>query len=105
MKFYSKIKHAPLTQEEIEEKQKDIKDEKKEVLEWKKEEETKLKDPKASPQKKSATKRALKKVAWRINTVDGQIIYWDLRVKGQSHFRASLEMNEYWAKCKEENKK
>jgi len=101
MKFYSKIKHDPLTEKEILERQKDIKDEMKEVFEWKKEEEEKLKDPNASPQKKSAAKRALKKVAWRINTVKGQILYWDLRVKGQSHFRASLEMNEYWAKCKE----
>jgi len=102
MKFYSKIKHDPLTEEEIKEKQKDIKDELKEVLEWKKEEEAKLNDSKASPQKKGAAKRALKKVDWRINTVKGQIIYWELRVKGESHFKSSLEMNEYWAKCKEE---
>jgi len=43
----------------------------------------------------------LKKVDRRIDTVKGQIIYWDLRVKGMSHFRASIEMNEYWAECKE----
>lgn len=43
----------------------------------------------------------MKKVAWRINTVEGQILYWKLRVAGESHFKASLEKNEYWAKCKE----
>ena len=69
MKLYSRIKHDPLTPEEVKQRQVDIKDEMKEVLEWKKEEEDKLKDPDASPQKKSAAKRALKKVAWRINTV------------------------------------
>jgi len=68
----------------------------------KKEEEAKLKDPEASPQKKGAAKRALKKVARRIDTVKGQIIYWELRVKGESHFKANLEKNEYWASCRGE---
>lgn len=101
MKFYSKIKHDPLTEEEIKQKLVDIKDELKEVFKWKKEEEEKLEDPNVSPQKKGATKRALKKVARRVNTVKGQIIYWELRVKGESHFKASLEMNEFWAECRE----
>ena len=73
----------------------------KEVLEWKKEEQAKLDDPKASPQRKGAAKRALKKVARRIDTVKGQTIYWKLRVKGESHFKANLEKNEFWASCRE----
>jgi hypothetical protein len=101
--YYSKNKEPPLTEEEIKEKYKEIQEEMKEVLKWKKEEETKLKDEKASPQKKSATKRALKRVARRIDTVNGQIIYWKLRLAGESHFKASLEKNEYWAKCNEKN--
>jgi len=104
-KYYSKSKNPPLTEEEIKEKYKDIKEELQEVLEWKKEEEAKLEDDKASPQKKGAAKRALKKVARRIDTVQGQIIYWKLRVKGESHFKASLEKNEYWASCGEGKKK
>lgn len=98
---YKRQKSIPLTEEQIKEKYKDIKDELKEVLEWKKEEEEKLKDIKSSPQKKGAAKRALKKVARRINTVKGQIIYWKLRMAGESHFKSSIEMNEYWASCKE----
>lgn len=98
---YSRTKKDPLTQEEIEEKAKDIRGELKEVLIWKKEEEAKLRDKNAVHQKISAAKRALKKVDRRIDTVNGQIIYWDLRVKGVSHFKASIEMNEYWAECKE----
>jgi len=98
---YSKVKKDPLTEEEIKQKYKDIKEELKEVLDWKKEEEVKLKDPKAVHQKISAAKRSLKKVDRRIDTVNGQIIYWNLRVKGVSHFKASIEMNEYWAECKE----
>lgn len=99
--YYSQHKNPPLTEEEIKEKYKDIQDELKEVLKWKKEEEAKLKDSKSSPQKKGAAKRALTKVARRIDTVQGQIIYWKLRVKGESHFKASLEKHEYWASCKE----
>jgi hypothetical protein len=70
-------------------------------LKWKKEEEAKFNDSKASPQKKGAAKRALKKVARRIDTVQGMIIYWKLRMAGESHFKASLEKNEYWASCRE----
>ncbi|MCK4553134.1 hypothetical protein KAT80_02935 [Candidatus Pacearchaeota archaeon] len=98
---YFKHKTVPLTEEEIKGKYKEIKEELLEVLDWKKEEESKLVDAKSSPQKKAAAKRALKKVARRIDTVQGQIIYWGLRVKGESHFKASIEKNEYWAKCGE----
>lgn len=100
-KYYSKPKNPLLTEDEIKEKYKDIKEEMREVLEWKKEEEEKLKDFKASPQKKGVAKRALKKVARRIDTVQGQIIYWKLRLNGESHFKANLEKNEYWASCRE----
>ena len=98
---YSRHKSIPLTEEEIKEKYKEIQEEMQEVLEWKKECEANLKAPKASPQKKGAAKRTLKRVARRIDTVQGQIIYWKLRVKGESHFKASIEKNEYWASCKE----
>ncbi len=98
---YKRRKSIPLTEEEIKQKYKNIQDELKEVLEWKKEEEEKLANINSSPQKKGAAKRALKKVARRIDTVKGQIIYWKLRVSGESHFKANLEMNEYWASCKE----
>ena len=98
---YSRHKTVPLTEEEIKEKYKEIKEELQEVLDWKKEEESKLNDSASSPQKKAAAKRALKKVAWRIDTVQGQIVYWGFRVKGESHFKASIEKNEYWAKCRE----
>ena len=104
-KYYSSQKFTPLTEEEIKEKYKEIQEEMKEVLEWKKEEEAKLKDSKASPQKKGATKRALKRVARRIDTVQGQIIYWKLRVKGESHFKANIEKNEFWASCREKAEK
>ena len=99
--MYARHKTVPLTKEEIKKKYKEIKEELSEVLDWKKEEETKLNNPAFSPQKKAATKRALKKVARRIDTVQGQIIYWKLRLKGESHFKASIEKNEYWAKCRE----
>ena len=102
--YYSQHRNAPLTEDEIKEKYKEIKEEMKEVLEWKKEEEAKLKDPKASPQKKGAAKRALKKVAWRTNTVQGQILYWKMRAAGESHFKANLEKNEFWASCREKAK-
>ncbi|MFH1608279.1 MAG: hypothetical protein ABIA78_04050 [archaeon] len=101
-KYYSKNKNPPLSEEEIKEKYKEIQEELQEVLEWKKEEEAKLKDPEFSPQKKAAAKRALKKADWRTNTVQGQIIYWKLRMQGQSHFKANLEKNEFWAKCRED---
>jgi len=99
--YYSKHKNPPLTEEEIKEKYKDVQEEIKEVLEWKKETEATLKNSGASPQKKGAAKRAMKKILRRINTVQGQIIYWKLRIKGESHFKANIEKNEYWASCKE----
>ena len=99
--YYSGIKSIPLTDNEIKEKYKDIQEELKEVLEWKKECEANIENSKSSPQKKGAAKRALKKVAWRIDTVQGQIIYWKLRVSGKSHFKANIEKNEYWASCRE----
>ncbi len=99
--YYSQHRNAPLTEDEIKEKYKDIKEEMQEVLTWKKEEEAKLTDSKSSPQKKGAAKRALKKVARRIDTVQGQIIYWEMRIKGESHFKANLEKNEFWASCRE----
>lgn len=98
--YYQKIKSDPLTEDEIKERYKESKEELKEVMEWKKEEEAKLKDPKVIHQKISATKRALKKVDWRINTVKGQILYWKMRVAGESHFKANIEKNEFWAECK-----
>ena len=101
---YSHQKSTPLTDEEIKQKYKDIQEEMKEVLKWKKECELNLKNPESSPQKKGAAKRALKKVARRIDTVHGQIIYWKLRLKGESHFKANIEKNEYWASCKERDK-
>ena len=100
-KYYSSHRNAPLTDDEVKEKYKDIKEEMQEVLTWKKEEEAKLTDKTASPQKKGAAKRALKKIARRIDTVQGQIIYWEMRIKGESHFKANLEKNEYWANCRE----
>jgi len=98
---YKRPKTIPLTEKEVKQKYKDIQEEILEVLEWKKEEEEKLVNPNSSPQRRGAAKRALKKVTRRIDTVNGQIIYWKLRVKGISHFKAGLEMNEYWARCKE----
>ena len=99
---YNRQKSTPLTKEEIKEKHKDILEEMQEVLEWKKETEANLEDPNISPQKRSAAKRAMKKIHQRIDTVNGMIIYWEMRLKGESHFKASIEKNEYWAKCKEE---
>ena len=99
---YSRTKSVPLTEDEIKGRLKEAKEEMEEVLTWKKEEEAKLEDDKASPQKKGAAKRAMKKVARRINTVKGNILYWDLRVKGESHFKAGIERSEFWEKCREE---
>ena len=90
-----------ITEEEIKEKYKDIREEMQEVLKWEKETKATLEDSEASPQKKAAAKRALKKVMQRIDTVQGQIIYWKLRIKGESHFKANIEKNEYWASCRE----
>ena len=98
---YSRYKTAPLTKEEIKVRYKEIKEELQEVLDWKKEEESKINNLEFSPQKRGAAKRSLKKAKRRIDTVKGQIIYWGCRVKGESHFKASIEKNEYWAKCRE----
>jgi hypothetical protein len=102
---YKGIKFPPLTKEEIEERYKEAQEELGEVKEWEKEEEEKLADENSSPQKKAAAKRALKKVARRLNTVNGNIIYWKLRTEGKSHFHANLERNEYWAKMKDETER
>ena len=102
--YYSGIKNDPLTDEEVKEKAKEVKEELKEVLTWKKETEANLKNDKLSPQKRGAAKRALKRITRRVDTVKGQIIYWNLRVKGESHFKANIEKNEYWANCNEKAK-
>ena len=98
---YSRQKSEPLTDDEMKQKYEDIQEEMKEVLKWKKESEANFENPKSSPQKKGAAKRALKKIERRMNTIQGQIIYWKFRLSGESHFKASIEMNEYWASCKE----
>lgn len=100
---YNGIKFAPLTDEEIKERYEESKEEMKEVLDWKKEEEDKLsKDNFKTHQAKSANKRALKKIERRINTVKGNLLYWDLRIKGKSHFYANIERHELWEKLKNE---
>jgi len=102
MQSYHTRRDGPLTPEEVKEKYKETKEEMKEVLEWKKEEETKLKEDKfKTHQAKSACYRALKKVARRIDSVNGMLMYWKNRIEGMNHFRASIELNEYWAMLKE----
>lgn len=102
MQSYKKIKSKPLTQEEIEEKYKDVQEEMQEVLGWVKEEEEKLKADKfKTHQAKSAAKRNLVKAKRRVNSVKGMVDYWKNRLGGMSHFRASIELNEYWASLKE----
>ena len=99
---YKGIKHTPLTPEELKDKIVDVNDEMKEVLEWKKEEEDKLKkDNFKTHQAKSACIRNLKKVERRVNSVKGMQQYWKDRNNGVSHFRASIDLNEYWASLKE----
>ena len=102
--FYSKHKNPPLTEDEVKERYKETKEELEEVLKWEKEEKKKFESPRSSKQKKAAAKRAMSKAAWRKDTVKGQILYWKMRVKGESHFKANLEKNEYWAECKEKRK-
>jgi len=105
MQSYHTKRDGPLTQEEIKEKVQETKEEMQEVLDWKKEEETKLKEDKfKTHQAKSACLKNLKKVARRIDSVNGMIDYWNNRKKGMSHFRASIELNEYWAELKEKAK-
>ncbi|MDO8467967.1 MAG: hypothetical protein Q7S56_03420 [Nanoarchaeota archaeon] len=100
---YNGPKFPPLTSKEIEDKYSEALEEMEAVLEWKKEEEVKLNDKKSSSQKIGAAKRALKKVARRIDTVNGNLIYWNLRKEGKSHFHAGLERAEYWDKLKNSN--
>ncbi len=96
----------PLTQKELEEKYEEAQEEMKEVLEWKKEEETKFKEDKfKTPQARAACKRNFKKIQKRIESVTGMIEYWKNRKEGMRHFRASIELNEYWASLKEKAKK
>ncbi len=99
-KKYQGPKFPPLTPKEIEEKYAETVEEMQEVLAWKKEEEDKLKDKNSTPGKIGAAKRALKKVERRIDTVNGNLLYWKLRKQGQSHFYAGLERSEYWDKLK-----
>ena len=106
---YTGIKFPPLTPKEIEEKYREAQEEMGEVLEWRKEEEEKLNNKNSKPQAIGAAKRALTKVARRINTVKGNILYWKLRTEGKSHFYANLERTEFWDKLnkgdsKEESK-
>ena len=96
---YTGIKFPPLTTEEIEAKYKECEEEMVEVLAWKKEEEKRLEKGK-TPQAKSAAKRAMPKVMRRIDTVNGNLLYWKLRKAGKSHFHASLERNEFWDNLK-----
>jgi hypothetical protein len=98
IKKYTGIKFPPLTPKEIEEKYKEAQEEMEEVLKWKKEEEDRLKNKKSKPQAISAAKRALLKVNRRINTVNGNLLYWKLRKEGKSHFYANLERTEFWDK-------
>jgi len=100
---YKGIKFPPLTSKEVEEKYKECEEEMQEVLKWKKEEESRLKDKKSKPQAISAAKRALIKVERRINTVNGNLLYWKLRKEGKSHFYANLERAEFWDKLKKGN--
>jgi hypothetical protein len=100
MEKYKGIKFPPLTPKEIEDKYKEAEEEMQEVLVWKKEEEARLNDKKSKPQAISATKRALAKVARRIDTVNGNLLYWKLRKEGKNHFYANLERTEYWDKLK-----
>ncbi len=102
MQSYHTKRDRPLNKEEIEEKYKDILDEFNEVKNWLKEEEEKLKaDNFSSHQAKSACKRNIGKAKKRVNSVKGMVDYWKNRVDGMSHFRASIRLNEYWAKLKE----
>jgi hypothetical protein len=100
--YYKGPKKIPLTEEEIKERYEETQDEMREVLIWKKEEEGKLKkDNFKTHQAKSSCKRNLKKVAKRIDSVKGMLIYWKMRVEGKSHFFSSIELNEFWASLRE----
>ncbi|MBT4376373.1 hypothetical protein HOD29_03285 [archaeon] len=106
MQSYHTTRDGPLTPEEVKEKYEETLEEMKEVEVWKKEEETKLKkDNFKTPQAKSANKRNLYKANKRVDQVKGMIEYWKNRMNGMSHFRASIELNEYWATLKEASEK
>lgn len=99
---YKKVKHVPLTPEELDEKIVEIAEEMHEVLKWRNEEEEKLKKDKfKTHQAKSSCIRELKKAKRRVDSVTGTTKYWKNRKEGMSHFRASMELNEYWASLKE----
>lgn len=104
MQSYHTKRDKPLTQEEIEEKYKETQEEMQEVLDWKKEEEEKMKEDKfKTHQAKTSCKRNLGKIQKRIDSVNGMLLYWDLRRKGKAHFYASIELNEYWASLREKD--
>jgi len=103
MAGYRKVKFTPLTDDEVLSKYEEAKEEMQEVLDWKKEEEERLNNPESKPQAKAAAKRALNKVARRINTVNGNILYWKLRIEGKSHFHANIERNEFWEQLREKD--
>jgi predicted S18 family serine protease len=106
MQSYHTKRDGPLTPEEIKGKYEETLGEMKEVLDWKKEEETKIKkDRFKTHQAKSAAKRNLKKANRRVDSVKGMIDYWKNRINGMSHFRASIELNEYWASLREKAEK
>lgn len=106
MQSYHTKRDGPLTEEELKEKLEETKEEMVEVKEWKKEEETKLKEDKfKTHQAKSSCKRNLFKANKRVDSVKGMTDYWQNRIKGMTHFRASIELNEYWAELKEKAEK
>lgn len=94
---YKKITFPPLTPKEIEEKLKETEEEMKTVLKWKKENEAKKPKDKRALYGKTREANQIKK---RIDTVNGMLLYWKLRKEGKTHFYASIELNEYWAKLK-----
>ncbi|PJE81810.1 hypothetical protein COU58_00595 [Candidatus Pacearchaeota archaeon CG10_big_fil_rev_8_21_14_0_10_32_42] len=100
---YKGIKFPPLTDKEIEERVSETEEEMREVLKWKKEEEDRIVNGK-TPQAKSAAKRAIPKVVRRIDTVNGNLIYWKLRKEGKSHFYANIERAEFWDSLKNKTK-
>jgi hypothetical protein len=96
----------PLTSEEIKERYNEVLEEWKIVNEWVKEEKEKLeRDNFKTPQSKSATQRNIIKAKRRVDSVRGTKKYWENRIEGMSHFRASIELNEYWASLKERDTK
>lgn len=96
----------PLTLEEIKERYDEVLEEWEIVNDWVKEEKEKLeKDNFKTPQSKSATQRNFNKAKRRVDSVRGTKEYWKNRIEGMSHFRASIELNEYWSSLKERDTK